>query len=222
MPEEPPHEVRRGRVCASSTVSRWKNPWKTHGFSANSSNATLRTTCLVIGQYLDQLEQIREKNRGSPSSPARPLTTRRETLYNRVQVRGQSRCSSSRRWPTSPSTFPTPTLRSKSRAPTAPARRNRKRLGTRLATEDRRTTTPTSTPLSPRTPRIRNCARNRFAFSDRTGVSLSRHGLRGRTHEHRQFRNRPPIPARPPTSSCRLRRKLGPKSRKDAEISRRY
>ena len=83
---------------------------------------------LVIGQYLDQLDVIAAML-DAPLITGKTPHREREQLYDDVPQPARSSCSSSRRWPTSPSTCPTRTWRSRCRAPSARRQEEAQRLG---------------------------------------------------------------------------------------------
>jgi DNA excision repair protein ERCC-3 len=114
---------------------------------------------LVIGQYLSSSNSCRA-NSTHPSSPAR-RPTRSARKSTRPSRRRNTRSSSSRRWPTSPSTCPTPTWRSRSAARSVPARKRPSASAASCAPRARDSrTSPTSTPLPPRTRPSRNSPTN--------------------------------------------------------------
>ena len=116
------HGLRPGRAREAYRVgatarSRW--PWSR---PCAGEAVAPGERILVIGQYLEQLEPAGRAARGSRSSPARRPTPSASGSTRRSGA-ARSRCWCSRRWATSPSTCPTPRWPSRSRAPSAAARR---------------------------------------------------------------------------------------------------
>ena len=83
---------------------------------------------LVIGQYLDQLDELAE-HLEAPVIKGDTTVKERERLYAGVPRPASSTCSSSPRWPTSPSTCPRPPWPSRSRGSFGSRQEEAQRLG---------------------------------------------------------------------------------------------